>query len=97
MDLSGHQQFRRGSMDPNGRARLGETLLAAGWAALASARAEALEIRLRNGARVSGVLALRIDGALVEAATLRGQWTHYFAVADVAMVQVIPRGGRHRG
>lgn len=94
MDLSGHDAFHRDRSARHADARLGEVLLSAGWAALASARAEALEVRLRSGAHISGIIALRVNGAMAEASTARGLWTHYFAVADVALVQVVPRGGQ---
>ncbi|MFN3371276.1 MAG: hypothetical protein ACK4Z0_07090, partial [Sphingomonadaceae bacterium] len=63
------------------------------WAALAIGWAEALEIRLRDGVEVEGVLALRIEGAVVEAATRAGAWTHAFRVDDVLLVRAVARGG----
>lgn len=93
MDLAGHHRFQRDAPLPASGTAQSEAMLAAGWAALATARAETLEIRLKTGAAVPGILALRIDGTLVEASTVRGQWTHYFPVADVSLVQVVPRGG----
>lgn len=99
MDLAGHDRFSRSSASQADLAQMGESLLAAGWAALASARAESIDIHLRHGPVITGVLAVRIDARLAEAATtctVSGQlvWTHMFAVEDARMVQFTPRGGR---
>lgn len=99
MDLSGHEHFIReprpsAAEARSAQTRLGEALLSSGWAALQSARAEAIDIHLRAGNSIAGVVALRVDGAMVEASTRRGQWTHFFAVADVVLVQLVPRGGK---
>lgn len=77
-----------------GDLKVGESLLATAWVALASARAEAVDIHLRSGAMVTNAIAVRINGAIGEASTRRGHWTHAFAIADVVMVRQIPRGGR---
>lgn len=67
-------------------------LLAFGWAALAAGRAEALDLRLQDGGTIEGVLALRIEGAIAEASTRPGAWTHAFRVADVVLVRAVARG-----
>jgi hypothetical protein len=67
-------------------------LLAFGWAALAGGRAEALELCLRDGSRIEGVLALRIEGLIVEASTRAGAWTHAFRADDVVLVRAVARG-----
>lgn len=67
-------------------------LLAFGWAALAGGRAEAVDIRLREGGAIDGVLALRIDGGVAEASTRAGVWTHAFRVEDVVLVRAVARG-----
>lgn len=90
MDLSGTARPELPGAPEMGAAH---RLLAFGWAALASGRAEALEIRLRDGVEVEGVLALRIEGAVVEAATRAGAWTHAFRVDDVLLVRAVARGG----
>ncbi|MCG2841521.1 hypothetical protein L6Q21_11070 [Sandaracinobacter sp. RS1-74] len=95
MDLSGHRRFREGVADwgeARGRDCVGRTLLARGWAALESARAETLDIELRGGGVVRAVLALRVEGGIAEASTRRGEWTHIFALEDVALVRCNPRG-----
>lgn len=97
MDLSGHDRFLREPGARTGDARAGVALLSAGWAALASSRAEAIDVHLRAGNAIAGIVALRTDGAMVEASTRRGHWTHYFTVSDVVMIQVVPRGGRRPG
>ncbi|WP_199553850.1 hypothetical protein [Sandaracinobacteroides hominis] len=88
MDLGGHERFR--TSEPRVP---GLSLLANGWAALASAHVERVDIHLRSGQLVAGALDLRIDGAVAEASTVQGQWTHVFAVADVVLVRKVPRGG----
>ncbi len=90
MDLSGHDHFVRAGP-------LGQTMLAAGWAALASARAESLDIHLRGGQVIQAALAVRVDGRIAEASVQRGQWTHVFCIDDVTMVRIVPRGGRRSG
>lgn len=71
-------------------------LIATAWAALATARAETVDIHLRSGTTVHGVMALRVDGPIGEASTRAGQWTHVFALEEVMLVQHVPRGGRRR-
>jgi hypothetical protein len=88
MDLSGHDRFRRA-----GQRSPGLLLLANGWAALASTTIERLDIHLQTGQIVCNVVDLRIEGAVAEAASAQGQWTHVFAVDDVVLVRKIPRGG----
>lgn len=90
--MSGHSSFRRAAATAE-HVRIGESLLARGWAALESARAEAVDIHLRSGPVLRRVLELRIDGAVAEAATRPGLWTHAFAVEEVILVRQIPRGG----
>ena len=93
MDLAGHQRFRDGADRADGRnGAVGRALLARGWAALESARAESVDVQLRSGALVRGVLALRVEGQVAEASTRRGEWTHAFALDDVALVSSNPRG-----
>ncbi len=70
-----------------------QRLLAFGWAALAGGRAEALDICLRDGGLIEGVLALRIEDGIVEASTRAGSWTHAFRVEDVLVVRAVARGG----
>jgi hypothetical protein len=102
MDLGRHEQFSR---EQPYRARAaadapmsaGQALLAAAWAALATARAETVDIHLRGGAVVTGCTAIRVDGRLGEAATRRDVWTHLFPVEEVALVRLNPRGGRRTG
>lgn len=100
MDLAGHHRFSTGS-DGQGHAcadrrQTGELLIATAWAALASARAETVDIHLRSGSVVHAVLAVRVDGPLGEASTRAGLWTHVFALEDVLLVHHVPRGGRRR-
>lgn len=73
---------------------MGEGLLAAAWAALASTRAEAVDIHLKTGIVIAGVRAVRLTGRLAEAATSPDCWTHVFNVDAVVLVEVVPRGGR---
>lgn len=106
MDLSGHKIFREGAFRAGASDRAQEnrgqetgppapglSLLAAAWSALASGRVETVSLSLSSGAVIDGVLAIRLDGALAEAATRPGHYTHAFAVADVVMVRQVPRGG----
>lgn len=94
MDLAGHQRFREGADRSDGRAQgaTGRALLARAWAALESVRAESVDVHLRSGAVVRGILALRVEGQVAEASTRRGEWTHAFALDDVALVRTNPRG-----
>lgn len=99
MDLSGHGAFRNDgkSRDAAGRdaaGRAGARLLTAAWVALSSGRMESVTLHLRSGPLVEGVLQLRVEGAIAEAATKPGEWTHLFAVEDVVLVQQVPRGGK---
>ena len=93
MDLAGHQMFRDAGARAESPGSVGRALLARGWAALESARAESVDIQLRSGPLVRGVIALRVDGQVAEASTRRGEWTHAFALEDVALVRNNPRGG----
>lgn len=97
MDLAGHHRFSPGvdgRKTPGAdRWRAGEMLIATAWAALSSARVEAVDIHLRSGVIVQGALGVRVDGLLGEASTRAGQWTHVFALDEVMLVQHIPRGG----
>jgi hypothetical protein len=107
MDLSGHRRFRAADTSSQAagrapdakshnwadRARIGEKLLAVAWAALASARAEAVDIHLQSGQVIANVLAVRTDGRMAEASCWTGQWTHAFAVEDVVLVRQVARGG----
>jgi hypothetical protein len=93
MDLSGHGAFLAATSDRDLTNRPGARLLTAAWVALASRRAESVTIHLRHGLQVDGVLGLRVDGALAEAATRPGQWTHVFLVEDVVLVRQVSRGG----
>lgn len=97
MDLAGHDRFKssgRRADPPDACLRIGEALLGAAWAALASARVESVDIHLRSGSDIRGVIAVRIDGAIAEASVRAGQWTHAFGVEDVVLVRHTPRGGR---
>jgi hypothetical protein len=93
MDLSGHGAFRTAGHNRESSDRPGARLLAAAWVALSSGRAESVSIHLRTGPMIDGVLGLRVDGALAEAATRPGVWTHAFAVEDVVLVRQVVRGG----
>ncbi|WP_374385952.1 hypothetical protein [Sandaracinobacter sp.] len=73
--------------------RVGLSLLATAWSALGSGRAESVCLLLRSGSLIEGVLAIRMDGAIAEAATRPGHFTHAFAVDEVVMVRQVPRGG----
>jgi len=75
---------------------IGQALLAVAWAALAAVESEAVDIHLKSGAVVPGAIALRLHGAVAEASTRRGTWTHTFAAEEVVLVQHVPRGGRRR-
>ena len=88
------QLFRDARDEARSRQRTGESLLAAGWAGLASAQYEAIDIHLRTGEVISGAVQVRIDGAIGEAACRRDEWTHIFAVEEVVLVRRISRGGR---
>lgn len=99
MDRAGHYCFAPSLPGPQNtpvaeRWRAGEMLLATAWTALSSTRSEKVDIHLRSGAVIQGALAVRADGAVGEATTLRGQWTHMFALEDVMMIHHVPRGGR---
>ena len=96
MDLGGHERFGIGqpALRETAGFRTGTALLAAAWSALASARVESVTIHLRSGPVIEGVLQLRMDGAIAEASTRAGQFSHAFAVEDVVMIRHIPRGGR---
>lgn len=98
MDLAGHQRFRDSVEKPDGRGSdgrgaIGRALLARAWGLLESGRAESVDIQLRSGALVRGALALRVDGQVADASIRRGEWTHAFALDDVALVRGNPRGG----
>jgi hypothetical protein len=96
MDLGGHERFGGGRAIQRETAafRTGTALLATAWSALASARVESVMIHLRSGPVIEGVLQLRMDGAIAEASTRSGQYSHAFAVEDVVMIRHVPRGGR---
>jgi hypothetical protein len=103
MDLGRHEQFRR---ETAGRHRsapdlppaaAGEMLLAGAWAALATARAETVDVHLRSGPVIAGCTAIRVDGRMGEAATRKDLWTHLFPVEEVVLVRLNPRGGRRSG
>lgn len=96
MDLGGHDRFGAASASLRGTAaqRTGTALLATAWSALASSRVESVTIHLKSGPVIEGVLQLRMDGAIAEASTRPGQYSHAFAVEDVVMVRHTPRGGR---
>ncbi|MGQ5701709.1 hypothetical protein ACUJ46_06640 [Sandaracinobacteroides sp. A072] len=94
MDLSGHDRFRPSAGQDARAQATGESLLAIGWTALASGRAESLDIHLGSGLQVTGALAIRIGGGIAEAATRAGEFTHAFAVDDVVMVRQNRRGAR---
>ncbi len=112
MDLSGHPRFLRPTEEAmDGPARptwtgedrrrreiacIGQALLASAWQALAASEAEAVDIHLKGGSVIAGAFALRLHGAVAEASTRRGLWTHAFAADEVVLVQHIPRGGRRR-
>ena len=93
MNLGAHSTFRQGGRSQAGPSQIGLSLLATGWSALASGRVETLCIQLRSGCLIEGVLAIRMDGLIAEAATRSGHFTHAFAVDEVVMVRQIPRGG----
>jgi len=98
MDLAGHHRFTTDAQGEGGaaadRQRTGALLLASAWAALATARAETVDLHLRTGLVIKAALAVRVDGPLGEASTRAGQWTHMFALEDVMLVHHVPRGGR---
>jgi hypothetical protein len=95
MDLGGHDRFKGASAQLRDTAavRIGTALLAAGWSALASSKVESVTIHLRSGPIIEGVMQLRMDGAIAEASTQPGRYSHAFAVEDVVMIRHIPRGG----
>ena len=100
MVLAGHRRFREGGERSDreapgsaGSGAVGRALLARAWAALESTRAESVDIQLRSGGLVRGVIAIRVDGQLADVSTRRGEWTHAFALEDVALVRSNPRGG----
>jgi hypothetical protein len=96
MDLGGHDRFGGGSAPFRDTAamRNGTALLATAWSALASSRVESVNIHLRSGPVIEGVLQLRMDGSIAEASTRPGHFSHAFAVDDVVMVRHVPRGGK---
>lgn len=96
MDLGGHERFGGGhpALRETAASRTGTALLATAWSALASARGDSVTIHLRSGPVIEGVLQLRMDGAIAEASTRLGQYSHAFAVEDVVMIRHVPRGGR---
>lgn len=112
MDLSGHPRFLHPARElsteraadswagDDRRRReircIGQALLASAWQALAASEAEAIDIHLKSGAIVSGVLALRLHGGIAEASTRKSYWTHAFAAEEVVLVQHVPRGGRRK-
>lgn len=71
----------------------GQTMMAAAWASLKTARAEAVDIQLRNGPLISGVIAVRVEGPVAEVSIRAGHWTHLFPLDEVQMVHIVPRGG----
>lgn len=92
MDISPQHLFRDAQMEAESRFSTGESLLAAAWAGLASARHEAVDIHLRTGQVISGALNVRIDGRIGEASCRRGEWTHLFAVDEVVLIRRLLRG-----
>lgn len=96
MDLGGHQQFGTSAafVRPSAAAQTGAALLATAWSALASSRVESVSIHLRSGPVIDGVLQVRMDGPIAEAATRAEQYNHAFAVEDVVMIRHLPRGGK---
>ncbi len=96
MDLGGHQRFGVGSAPAareSAAQRTGTALLATAWSALASSRVESVSIHLRSGPVIEGVLQIRMDGMIAEAATRTGHYTHAFAVEDVVLIRHVARGG----
>lgn len=94
MDLDGHQRFRESQDRADARGAIGRALLARAWSLIESGRAESVDIQLRSGALLRGVLALRVEGQVADASVRRGEWTHAFALDDVALVRGNPRGGQ---
>jgi len=96
MDLGGHQRFgtSAGSARLSAAAQTGTALLATAWSTLASTRVESVSIHLRSGPVIDGVLQVRMDGSIAEAATRTGHYNHAFAVDDVVMIRHVPRGGK---
>ena len=94
MDMPDAQKFRAAREVPSGRLRIGEALLAAGWAGLVSARYEAIDIHLRTGQVITGAIQVRIDGVIGEASCRRDEWTQIFAVEDGVLVRRVLRGRR---
>ncbi len=96
MEYPSPTQFQQDDQGNHASARFktGESLLAAAWVGLASARYEAVDIHLRTGQVITNALNVRIDGQLGEAACRRDEWTHVFAVSDVVLIQRIVRGRR---
>jgi hypothetical protein len=105
LDLSGHPQFLAPapSLSPlteetagtDGLA-LGPTLLFEAWAALQSARIEAVDLHLRGGTIIHGAVRLALIGPIARASTRLDGWSHLFPVADLLMVRLVPRGGWRR-
>lgn len=102
MDLSGQAHFASATTKPQAEpaeqgaraAGIGRQLLARAWFGLSSAQAESVDVHLRTGAQVAGVIALRVDGDIAEASTRAGAWTHAFPLELVAHVRLNPRGPR---
>jgi hypothetical protein len=102
MDLSGHRQFLGpievfdGELPVNSvpAPSPGPALLLAAWSALQSMGVEAVDLHLRSGAIIPGAVRLRLSGPIAQASTRRDGWTHMFPVEDLALVRLVPRGGR---
>jgi hypothetical protein len=96
MDLGGHERFGAAGVSPRDTPalRTGTALLASAWSALASSRVESVNIHLRSGPVIEGVLQLRMDGAIAEASTRPGHFSHSFAVDDVVLIRHFARGGK---
>ena len=75
--------------------RAGRAVLQTGWNALQRGKIECLNVVLRNGTKIDGVVELRIAGPIVEAATRRGAWNHAFTLDQVSLVRCIDFGFPH--
>lgn len=76
-------------------AATGRALLSTVWQRLCNGEIECIDVHLRSGPVVTDLIALRVYGPIAEGAQGHGDWSHAFALDDVAVVRGV-RFGRLR-
>jgi hypothetical protein len=78
---------------PDDSIAVGPALLLEAWAALQSARIEAVDLHLKGGTVIHRAVRLALIGPVARASTRRDGWSHLFPVSDLVLVRLVPRGG----